>query len=625
MPFEWKKAGLSLDVSWLATKPWGQLPPPDEDQDGNLLQQTDIGVARCVDKDGGLGLPWSFMLWHWSMVGVFTACFLGVFCATTPFNEIPPEHHQGGGFLCAILGLPATFPWLTFVQKIMVFWYIWESLGLGVLHGPMHAKLNPPFQDWWYRLTPGTIKYPAPFMPTFFGKTRNWLDVVVEGVLTYVFAVRILIQPSVEPYLVWPLFVCGIYEFIFDYGQHLHTYGTQLLHIFACMSVPVSQGQVVGIQMFLSWFYFCSGWCKIGPWFKHLNIANLMTAKYMVGKPWSGVFRRVVFKDCESKDPDYHHTGFAMIFSILCGLLEALGPLLCLSNNDVTVSMGIFFLVCMHIYIISTLVVDVFTWNFVDAIYYCILFGVYRTGFDWEGVAHMHPWLCVWLAAHALYSVYGNWVPGHVPYVVAHRHAAVHFVQGVLLIKPEAAGKLANLKAHAGLPQPIDPENKFGMRWLGQWLAFHLLMAYFWLWNLPSKMLLPLVEYALDGKPYSDYVMMHSVLLFDALVAHVRFDGLSSLTLVEQLGEVCDFQPGECRLCWVGAFQSFPAGCCLTATATWKLVDSKLGVLKEGRVTVADLEDPDYKKPSDCGMLVEKIRDTPETNGLQKPLMTAAV
>lgn len=38
-------------------------------------------------------------------------------------------------------------------------------LGLGVISGPMHAKVNPPFQDWWYRFTVGSMKYNAPFMP----------------------------------------------------------------------------------------------------------------------------------------------------------------------------------------------------------------------------------------------------------------------------------------------------------------------------------------------------------------------------------------------------------------------------------------------------------------------------
>merc|ERR1712226_1224289 len=91
-----------------------------------------------------------------------------------------------------------------------------------------------------------------------------------------------------------------------------------------------------------------------------------------------------------------------------------------------------------------------------------------------------------WLAVHIVYAIYGNMVPDHVPYIVAHRHAAGNFSQGVLCIKKTAAGKLANLKSHAGLPgqQP---------GWMGEWLAFHAVWAYFWCWNLPSKMLPPLV------------------------------------------------------------------------------------------------------------------------------------
>jgi len=225
----------------------------------------------------------------------------------------------------------------------------------------MHGKVAPPFTDWWYRLTPGTMKYCAPFMPCL-GNTRNLLDVLVEGVLTYIIAFYILFQPQVTCKMMMLLFACSVYEFLFDYGQHLSTYGTQLMYVFACMCVPVEQGQLVGIQLFLTWFYFCSGWCKIGPWFKYLNVANLMTAKFMVNTPWAGLYRRLMYKDRDNGD--YNLTCLAGVFSMACAMLETLGPLLCLfSGRHDLVLAGIFVFMCMHIYIIATLIVDVFTWN----------------------------------------------------------------------------------------------------------------------------------------------------------------------------------------------------------------------------------------------------------------------
>merc|ERR1719387_2198997 len=105
--------------------------------------------------------------------------------------------------------------------------------------------------------------------------------------------------------MVLPLFACALYEFIFDFGQHLHTYGTQILHIFACMCFSIDQGQVVGIQVFLTWFYFCSGWCKIGPWFKYINIGNMMTAKWNATQPWAHAYRKAMFVSHDGEDPDY--------------------------------------------------------------------------------------------------------------------------------------------------------------------------------------------------------------------------------------------------------------------------------------------------------------------------------
>jgi len=346
-----------------------------------------------------------------------------------------------------------------------------------------------------------------------------------------------------------------------------------------------------------------------------LNVANLMTAKFMIKTPWAGLYRRLMFKDRENED--YNLTACAGVFSTACAMLETLGPLLCLfSGRQDMVLAGIFVFICMHIYIIVTLIVDVFTWNFVDAVYYTVLFGVLNTGFDWGMLAHIHPALAAFLGAHALYAIYGNFVPSHVPYVVAHRHAAGNFVQGMLMIKVEAGAKLANLKAHAGLPQAAPG-------WFGQWLPCHLLLAYFWLWNLPSRMLPPLIHHVCraNGKKYNDYIMIHSVLLFDALVAHVRFDGLSSLQLVEELGRVCGFEHGECTLCSVQSFQSFPVSLTDT-TAKWCIKDSTGAIIKEGLMKVSDLQNENYKKPSDCSHLLDLIQDAATgKSGLDQKLL----
>ena len=579
----WRSLGTSFDISSIFTVTKGARFPPEEQkvQGKDLPSKTDVGVAHILDPNTGLGINYAVMAWHWTMVLVFLMSYFGVVFLTTPM-------------------VTSNIPWLTLFQKLMVFWNLWEALGLGVISGPMHAKVNPPFQDWWYRFTVGSMKYNAPFMPCLPMK-RNYLDVLVEGFLMYGLTIRVLLAPEVTPVLMQPLTACLIYEFLFDYGQHMHTYGTQTMYCFLFMCFPVNQGQVVALQLFMTWFYVCSGWCKIGPWFKYLNVSNLWSAKYMVSMPWSDVFRRNMYKGYKDVDADYSLTRMATIFSALCALCETLGPLLVLSNDPVIVYCGIVLICCMHLYIISTLIVDVFTWNFVDALMYCFIFGLYGPsvgkpmGLQWNQLSEMHPVIIGVLVAHALYSIYGNFVPNHVPYVVAHRHAAGNFAMGTLLVKVSAAAKLGKVVAHSGCPVVKGPP---APGWIGEWLGFHLLMAYFWLWNLPHRMLLPLTYNQVMGKE-DEFIMLHSVLVFDALCAHVRFDGLSSLSLVRELGNVCGFEEGECTLCWVGAFPSFPAQLC-SSNATWKVVDSVKGVVREGTYTVKDVEDPAYKKPSDC-------------------------
>merc|ERR1711907_630991 len=124
----------------------------------------------------------------------------------------------------------------------------------------------------------------------------------------------------------------------------------------------------------------------------------------------------------------------------------------------------------------------------------------------------------------------------------------------------------------------------------------------------------------------NDYILIHSVLFFDALVAHVRFDGLSSLQLVEELGRVCGFEEGECTLCLCQAFQSFPVSLTDT-TAKWCIKDSKTGIDIEGLMKVSDLQNEHYKKPSDCKHLLDLIDScsknsaTASKSGLQQQLL----
>lgn len=204
MTFEWAKVGTSFNILWLFNYPQGGKAPPEESsvKGKSFLEVMDVAVSRIHHENGGLGIPNSFLYWHWAMVGVFLSLFSVIFWLTTPLDD-------------------ESFPYMTLVHKSVIFFNVWESLGLGVIHGPLHQKMAPPFQDWWYRLTPGTIKYNPTWIRSEHTMTRNWFDVLVEGILTYVFSVYALMGPTVTPARILPLTICTLYEFLFDYGQHM--------------------------------------------------------------------------------------------------------------------------------------------------------------------------------------------------------------------------------------------------------------------------------------------------------------------------------------------------------------------------------------------------------------------
>ena len=72
------------------------------------------------------------------------------------------------------------------------------------------------------------------------------------------------------------------------------------------------------------------------------------------------------------------------------------------------------------------------------------------------------------------------------------------------------------------------------------------------------------------------------VLYFDALVAHLRFDGLSNLKLVEELGRVCGFEEGEVRVVSVESQPLFGP------TMHWRVYDGAKGKIAEGKTKMAD-------------------------------------
>ena len=390
----------------------------------------------------------------------------------------------------------------------------------------------------------------------------------------------------------------------------MHTYATQNMHLIVCMCFPVGRGQVVGMQLFLTLLYIGSGWCKLGPTFPHMFTINLMTAKFMLGDVcplWlADGFRKWTVVAHDASSPNYTKTRAAWWLSNSAALIELTVPFFLYSNNWYAVWFSIVTFQCMHLFIIGTLIIDVFVWNFTDAIGYVILYGMLGTGICWEELPHMHPALCAWLIAHTCYAVMGHVVPDAMPYVVAHRHAAGNWAAGVLLIKKSAIEKLGRLKVHASSRPCLEP----GRDWPSDWYMYYLFAAYAWSWNFPSKLLPPLVVEALGAKALADgqlhsnasceYYLFHSANFFDAVVNHLRIDGLSNLRLTEELGRVCEFEPGECKICWAGAFPSFMVSPSYTPTANWKIVDSVAGVIKEGKYDAVTLNDPRYMKPSDC-------------------------
>lgn len=559
MVFEWRRVGSWLDISCIFSCTWGTMAPPEEPGrfDMGLPELTDVALEVITRPGRGLGLPNAALLWHYSMVLVYGLAFAVIAALTTPVDVKAGQLPYGDLF-----------------KKLVLFHWLWEALGLGVDHGPLAGKLAPPFLDWWYRATPGVLKYPFfSWLPA----RRTWLDVAVLNVGFYVAVMRAMLSASIGPSEVLPVVMCGAYEFFFDHGMHICSYATQHLHMVVCMCFPQEQGQIAGLQLALLALYFGSGLAKWGAWGPHMNAANLLFTKFMYRH---AVVHKAMLNAPLGSPPDYSLSGFSVVLGYIASFVELAGPLLVLCNYmlPVSVYVGIGLVVAMHLYIMASFIADVYVWNLTDAAFFVLLFKMMHFGFDWSGLCNMHWALAAYMLLSTAYIISGHIMPDGVPYICAHRHAAGNWAMGYIVVAQGAEHKLQKVYCH-GAP-PTGPNG-----WMPLWNSILSLGAWLWLANLPSRMALALVSSKVGSAELQRVSIFHSFALMNQCCGSLRADGVSTLRLITELGEICGFEEGECELFWAGAFPFHPSPGA-NPRASWKIVDSKVGEVKAGTYDV---------------------------------------
>ena len=93
--------------------------------------------------------------------------------------------------------------------------------------------------------------------------------------------------------------------------------------------------------------------------------SNLLAAKFMVDVPWAEAFRKAFIRKHDGGD--YRLKPAAWYLATFAASVEMLVPLLTWTNVTPLVWFSIATMMGMHAFIISTLVIDVFAWNFTDA------------------------------------------------------------------------------------------------------------------------------------------------------------------------------------------------------------------------------------------------------------------
>lgn len=106
------------------------------------------------------------------------------------------------------------------------------------------------------------------------------------------------------------------------------------------------------MQLFLTWFYVCSGLVQDQAVVQVLQRIELDDIEVHGGHPLGGVLPQGDVRGPRRGQARLQRlTNVASAFSAACALCEALGPLLGLSSRAHVVWLGIAFFICMHVFI----------------------------------------------------------------------------------------------------------------------------------------------------------------------------------------------------------------------------------------------------------------------------------
>ena len=348
-------------------------------------------------------------------------------------------------------------------QKLIIWTMFLESLNLAGAWGPLTNKFKPWTGGFRFWSRTGTIRLrPWTWVPGTAGTTRTPLDVGMYF-LFLISLVVALVAPGGEledsaPHrlidpklLIAPLvLICliGFRDKVVFLASRAEQYVPALL-IFAILPYASFATMIVAGKLLIVVVWVGAGLSKVGLHF--VNVIPVMVSNSPM-LPWKSL-RRANYRNYPN---DLRPSKLARFMADILGAIgEIAVPILLLfSVNRTLTVVGVVFMICYHLFIISTFPLAVpLEWNLLFIYISIILFVGFPAGDGYSVVDMNPPWLILVIFAMLIFfPVLGNIRPDKVSFLPSLRQYAGNWAVGLWAFAPGAEDKLNRLTK-----RPIPP------------------------------------------------------------------------------------------------------------------------------------------------------------------------
>lgn len=504
----------------------------------------------------GYGTPLSVQLIYAVKAALFVAAWVG-FCTLSP--SLGPASEVSRWWL-----EPLAF------QKAILWSLCFESLGFGCGSGPLTGRYLPPVGGFLYFLRPGTTKRALfPRAPLIGGHRRTVLDVLLYAALQ-VSLVRVLIAPSIEAALLWP--VLGLVLLLGVVDRTIF-YATRAEHYLTTIACFLFAGNwIAGAKAVQLALWFWAGVSKLNHHFP--AVVGVMMSNSPVMR--FEFFRKRMYR---AYPDDLRPSALATQMAHAGTMMELTVPLvLGLSSGGNGTLVGMAMMLGLHAFITSSVPMGVpIEWNVT------VVYGAFFLFFAHADVSVFSvgaPMLVVLAVLLVGVPLLGNFVPRWVSFLLSMRYYAGNWANSVWLFRGDSRKKLDQLTTSAAWPMEqllrlYDRRTAVGL--LSKVVAFRTMHLH----GRALQLVLPSAVDRVEDYEWADGELVAGFALgWNFGEGHLHDEGL-----LEAVQAQCGFEEGELRCIFLESQPLF------ADALQWRVVDAKSGERARGSVKIAELRE----------------------------------